>query len=85
MDELSRLTFKLLPAAPSMGFKRERTKIAERARRNILLYENSKYKHRIKQIDIYTYIVIFLRIKQIDMYTYIVIFLKIKLDYLTLQ
>ena len=68
MDELSRLTFKLLPAAPSMGFKRERTKIAERARRNILLY--SKYKHSIKQIDIYTYIVIFL---------------KIKLDHLTLQ
>ena len=63
MDELSRLTFKLLPAAPSMGFKRERTKIAERARRNILLYENSKCKHRIKQIDIYTYIVIFFKIK----------------------
>ena len=59
MDELSRLTFKLLPAAPSMGFKRERTKIAERARRNILLYENSKHKYRIKQI--YIYIVIFFK------------------------
>ena len=55
MDKLSRLTCKLLPAAPSMVFKSERTKIAERARRNILLYKNSKYKHRIKQIYIYIY------------------------------
>ena len=47
------MTYKLLPAAPSMGFKRERTKIAERARRNILLYENSKHKYIIKQIYIY--------------------------------
>ena len=46
------MTYKLLPAAPSMGFKRERTKIAERARRNILLYENSKHKYIIKQIYI---------------------------------